>query len=92
MNLADRIIAAFKSMQRSSVAADTSRPLITDRQDAERMGDRRREDLDWLLLREHADALYAMTPLALRYYLQWSIVLAMDKHDIDHCGYVMRLG
>jgi hypothetical protein len=33
--------------------------------------------------KEHADALYAMTPLAFRYYLPRFMVLAMDKHDID---------
>lgn len=82
MSLSDKINAAFESRQRPNDVADISRPAITDRQDAECLSCRAREELDWSLLQDHADALYAMTPLAFRYYLPQFMVLAMDRRDV----------
>jgi hypothetical protein len=82
MSLADKIYAAFKANHRQDPAADASRPFISDRQDAESIGSLSREDLEWGALQKHADALYAMTPVAFRYYLPQFMVRAMEQHGV----------
>lgn len=82
MSIVDQIYAAFKCRNRPSVICDVSRPLISDRQDAEQVGRRLRQDLDWAFLQEHADALYAMTPGSFRYYIPQFMVLAMYRSRV----------
>ena len=82
MNLTHQIYEAFAARQRPKVVADTSRPNITDREDAESLSRFSREQLDWALLQKHADALYAMTPEAFIYYLPQFMVVAMERRDI----------
>ncbi|QWT22431.1 hypothetical protein KPL74_10635 [Bacillus sp. NP157] len=82
MNLAHQITEAFATRQMPEWVADTSRPRISDREDAESLNHFSRERLDWPLLQKHADALYAMTPAAFRYYLPRFMVIAMERSDI----------
>ena len=82
MSIVDQIYAAFKCRSRPNAIADASRPLISDRLDAEQVGRHLRQDLDWTFLQEHADALYAMTPDSFRYYLPQFMVLSMRQGDV----------
>lgn len=82
MSIVDQIYVAFRCRSRPDATADTSRPLISDRLDAEHVGRHPREDLDWAFLQEHADALYAMTPESFRYYLPQFMVLSMRQSDV----------
>ncbi|MBB3229181.1 hypothetical protein FHW69_003840 [Luteibacter sp. Sphag1AF] len=82
MNLSHQINEAFATRQMPELVADTSRPHISDREDAESVSHLSREKLDWSLLQKHADALYAMTPAAFRYYLPRFMVVAMEPSDI----------
>jgi hypothetical protein len=82
MTVPDEIYEAFAARLRPVAVADTSRPLISDRQDAESLSSLPRERLDWPLLQKHADALYGMTPAAFRYYLPQFMVVAMEPHRI----------
>ncbi|UPG91331.1 hypothetical protein L2Y96_06040 [Luteibacter aegosomaticola] len=73
----DQINAAFGEAEPPAIVVDTSRPPITDRQDAEAISQRPRAELDWAFLQGHADALYAMTPAGFKYYLPRYLVLAV---------------
>ena len=82
-DLTDQIRKAFAGRPRPHVVTDRSRPPITDRQDAERLEERGRDDLDWWFLQRNADALYAMTPDAFRYYLPEFMVLGIAKSSVS---------
>ena len=82
-DLTDQIRSAFAWRPRPQVVADRSRPPITDRQDAGRLEQRAREELEWWFLQRNADALYAMTPDAFRYYLPEFMVLGIVKSDVS---------
>lgn len=80
--LINQITAAFASRPRPAIVAETIRPDITDREDAERVGVYPREFLDWSFLQQHADALYAMTGEAFRYYLPMFLILSLQNRQV----------
>jgi hypothetical protein len=80
-DLIKKICAAFDHRPLPAVAADDTRPFITDRQEAARLNGKYREELDWHFLQKNSDALYAMTPEAFRYYLPKFLVLALQGGD-----------
>lgn len=82
MTFADQISEAFPFTSIPQMVSDPSRPLISDRQDADHVATRSREDVDWWFLQKHADALYAMTREAFRYYLPRFIMLSMEPTEI----------
>lgn len=82
-DLIRKICAAFDHRPLPAVAADDTRPFLTDRQEATRLNGKSREELDWHFLQKNSDALYAMTPQAFRYYLPKFLVIALQDGDVS---------
>jgi hypothetical protein len=80
-DLTKKIREAFAWRTRPEIVADRSRSPVTDRQDAERLERHSGEELDWWFLQQNADALYAMTPEAFRYYLPEFMILGMAASE-----------
>lgn len=78
-DLTEQIRKAFAWRSRPEIVADRLRP----RQDAERLEERSREELDWWFLQRNSDSLYAMTPEAFRYYLPEFMILGMERSDVS---------